>query len=121
MEELFKRIEEAYREALKNEIKANTVLLNENLGLVKEFWLAGANYPKMICGLEVRVTNELPDNVSFAVTRTAQTERDKLITETEKQVAQEFCYRIEQCGMDYGKVMSVLEELGNKYGVEKID
>lgn len=44
---------------------------------------------------------------------------DVTIGDILKYVAQDFCYEIEQCGLDYGKVMETLERLADKYGVEK--
>lgn len=118
MEELFKRIMEAHREALKNEINANIVLINENLGLVKEFCLAGANYPKMICGLEVKVTNELPDNVSFVVTEVAQTEREKLIEQTRKDILLELADEYDDWGEKRFSDYEAFREFAKKYGME---
>lgn len=84
MEEIFKRVLEARKEALKNQIAVNTILINEKLGIVKKFSFDNNILPPMICGMEVKVTDELPENVSFAITEVEQTERSKLIEETEK-------------------------------------
>ncbi len=45
-------------------------------------------------------------------------QRTKVSKKTARTVAQEFCFKIEQCGLDYGAVMKTLETLAEKYGVE---
>lgn len=85
MERFFNMVMEAKSEALKNQIKANTILINENLAKTLPFLFCGNLIPAMICGLEIKFTNDLPDNVSFAVTEAIRTEREKLIEETKQE------------------------------------
>lgn len=77
---------EAWREALKEGIRANTVLINKHFAKVNEFPFAfmdrSGSLPPMICGLEVHISNELPDGYDFAVLETPETEREKLIRQT---------------------------------------
>ena len=64
-------IREAHIKAMQEGIQANTVLLSEHFAKVNGFPFVSGNYfidiPPMICGLEVRVTNELPEKYDFAV------------------------------------------------------
>lgn len=70
--ELMKSIREAMDEATKEGIKANSIVINENMVKVKPF-LAQSGFmvhplPPMICGLNVYFdSKELPDGYSFAV------------------------------------------------------
>jgi hypothetical protein len=79
-------IREAWEKALKEGIKANTVMIDEHFAKVNNFHFVFINdvvrFPPMICGLEVRVSNELPDGYDFAVLETPETEREKLIRQT---------------------------------------
>lgn len=57
---------------MNEDIKANSIVINENMVRVPETWIRtpfGASMlPRMICGMNVYLTtNELPDNYSFAV------------------------------------------------------
>lgn len=88
MEEFIELINEAKKEAIKNSIKANVIIINENLVKTDAFCFPVDNsieyLPPMICGLEVKLTNdELPDNMAFAITN-GYTEREKLIEKVEK-------------------------------------
>ena len=64
---------EATKEALKDGIKANSIIINQNMCKVSETWFrdgfGGAQgIPPMICGLHAYFTkDELPDGYSFAV------------------------------------------------------
>ena len=88
--EATKRLEdfifEAWREAIKEGIRANTVLINKHFAKVNGFPFAfmgrSGSLPPMICGLEVHVTEELPDGYDFAVLEAPETEREKLIRQT---------------------------------------
>ena len=70
--ELMKSIHEAMDEAKKEGIKANSIVINENMVKVRPF-LAQSGimvhpYPPMICGLNVYFDSKnLPDGYSFAV------------------------------------------------------
>ena len=66
-------VKKACAEAMREGIKANAIVINENMVKVPEFGLRlptgdGIVMPAMICGLNVHFTKgELPDGYSFAV------------------------------------------------------
>ena len=65
-------VKKATAQAMNEGIKANSIVINENMVRVPDAWIRtplGARcLPKMICGLNVYLTtNELPENYSFAV------------------------------------------------------
>jgi len=64
-------IRQAEQEAWRQHIKANSVMLNRTIKLVREGYAAiGGSiqgYPPMICGLSAFLTDELPDDIAFAV------------------------------------------------------
>lgn len=91
---------EAYKKALKEGIKANTVIIDEHLAKVNAFDFvfgrAVMSLPPMICGLEVQVSDELPDGYDFAVLEVPETERERLIRKAKSEVAREICCKIEK-------------------------
>jgi hypothetical protein len=103
---------EAWRVALKEGIRANTVLINKHFAKVNEFPFAfmgrSGSLPPMICGLEVHISNELPDGYDFAVLETPETEREKLIRQTradtvkkmQEKLISAFCPDADYCGYD---------------------
>ena len=79
-------IKEAKEEAVKEGIKANRILINSNSRLMKinPFALMytpqmGCLYPPMICGLEVFLSLDMPEEFAFAITEAPKTERERLI------------------------------------------
>ena len=70
-------IRQARNEAYKQHIEANSIALNRDLRLVKEFICSFGggrgcsthveHIPPVICGMTAYLTSELPDNVAFAV------------------------------------------------------
>lgn len=71
-EELFSAVRRATAVAMHEGIKANSIMINDNMVKVPETWIKtplGARcLPRMICGLNVYVTTrELPDGYSFAI------------------------------------------------------
>ena len=54
-------IRQAEQEAWQQHIKANSVMLNRTIGGSIQ------GYPPMICGLSAFLTDELPDDIAFAV------------------------------------------------------
>ena len=75
-------IQKALIEAHKQRINANTVFLNSEIALVKRSYEKIGNtvqeFPPMICGLTCFLSDELPDNIPFAVCETsAKTEFEK--------------------------------------------
>lgn len=90
-----KMITEAYAEAIKRNIKANTIVINENLVEVKPFVIKYSNgfneLPPMICGLEAHFTDkELPDGYAFSILEAKCTEREALIKQTRENSVKEF-------------------------------
>lgn len=82
--DLYAEIEKAKIEAIKNNIKANSIIINTNLVEVPKLLLnmgvGCVELPPMICGLETHFTDkELPDEYNFAIMEAPQTEREKLI------------------------------------------
>lgn len=76
--ELINRINEAQALAYQQHIKANAIIINENFVSVPAKFVGNAEYPPMICGLEMHFTKaELPDNTMFAVCEVRETEREK--------------------------------------------
>lgn len=91
---------EAYAKALKEDIKANTVIIDEHFAKVNAFdFVFGRDVmslPPMICGLEVQVSDELPDGYSFAVLEVPETERERLIREAKSEAVREIIEEIEE-------------------------
>lgn len=71
----------ATKEAFRQGIEANTIVINKNMVKVQDFvcrdGLGGLRFvPQMICGLNVYLTaDELPDNYSFAVLESPRGDR----------------------------------------------
>lgn len=90
---------EAKAEALKEGIKANTVIIDEHFAKVNAFdfvWVRDVMHlPPMICGLEIQVSDELPDGYDFAVLEVPETERDRLVRKAKAEVAVEIFEEIE--------------------------
>ena len=95
---------EAKKLALKEQIKANTVLINESFAKVNGFhfcfFCSGLDLPPMICGLEVHVINELPEGYSFAVTEAPETERARICRQAKAEVVREIFEEIERTTKD---------------------
>jgi len=83
-EEILKRIKEAQNQAIKEHIQANTIFISERLARLKPFALILDNtlttriLPPMILGMEIKVTDELPEEYDFAITRVDETERERI-------------------------------------------
>lgn len=108
---------EAKAKALKEGIKANTVIIDEHFAKVNAFDFvfgrAVMSLPPMICGLEVQVSDELPDGYDFAVLEFPETERDRLVRKTRTEAIKEFAERlIKKCDAPHWCVwMSEIEDL----------
>ena len=63
---LYNHIMMAQREALIHDIRANVVAINDKLAFSKLRCIEGNEVP-MICGLKCVYTEELPDEMTFAV------------------------------------------------------
>lgn len=91
---------EARNKALKEGIKANTVIIDEHFAKVNAFdFVFGRDVmhlPPMICGLEVQISDELPDGYDFAVLEAPETERERLIRQAKSEAAREICCKIEE-------------------------
>jgi hypothetical protein len=71
---------EAQKEAIKNDIRANTVMISKKLAKVKGFvHIFGdggyGEFPPLICGLEAYVTDELPEEFAFGLLEAPYTQR----------------------------------------------
>lgn len=68
---LINYIQEAEQEALRQHIRANSVMLNRKIALVRQSYAAMnggvTEYPPMVCGLSAFLTDELPDDIAFVV------------------------------------------------------
>lgn len=65
-------IQQAQKEAWQQHIKANSILLNSKIKLVREGYTRIGNnvtlhHHPMVCGLSAFLTDELPDDIAFAV------------------------------------------------------
>ena len=92
-------IMEARKAALKEEIRANTVLIDETFAKVNDIhFLSGGDIlhiPPMICGLEVRLTDELPNGYNFALVEAPGTERERIVKQVKSEVTREIFEEIE--------------------------
>ena len=86
---------EAKKVAVKENIKANSIILNKKYVKTPHLFVGDGFLPPMVCGIEVYMTaDELPDNYSFALTEKAQTERERLIGKTKSDTAKEIFEKI---------------------------
>ena len=102
---------EAQAKALKEGIKANTVIIDEHFAKVNAFdFVFGRDVmhlPPMICGLEVQISDELPDGYDFAVLEAPETERERLIRRARAEAFEDFATRAKEkmqnlARMEYG-------------------
>lgn len=118
---------DAYKEAMKEHIKANTVIINKHFAKVNAhiFNFNGTvlNMPPMICGLEVRLSDELPEGYDFALCEAYETERERLIRNAKAEIAREIFEEIyEDCFDQFGYInYEALAELKKKYIGEQND
>lgn len=92
-------IYEAYQAALKEDIRANTVMISKRLAKVNRFscsFFANSynEFPPLICGLEAYVTDELPEEFAFGVVEAPTTQREAVYEDGRK-----FGYKV---GYDQG-------------------
>lgn len=87
-------IYEAYKVALHEDIRANTVMINKKIAKVNKFVSSAAGsyneFPPLICGLEAFVTDELPDEYAFGLVEAPKTQRDRIIEQTRRDAIKEF-------------------------------
>lgn len=118
-------IAEAKAKALKEGIKANTVIIDKHFAKVNAFDFvfgrAVMSLPPMICGLEIQVSDEFPDGYDFAVLEAPETERDRLVRKAKAEAAVKIFADVEvllkeTCERGYaGSVSDLLAELKKKY------
>lgn len=89
---------EARKTALKENIKANTVLIDKTFAKVNDIhFVVGRDIlhiPPMICGLEVHLTDELPDGYDFALVEAPETERERIVRQAKNETAQEIIHNL---------------------------
>ena len=116
---------DARQEAVKEGIKANTVIINKHFAKVNAHIFNGSvhDMPPMICGLEVRLSDELPEGYDFALCEAYETERERLIRNTKAEVAREIFSEIDRMCIDtFGNFNHrVFAELKMKYIGEQND
>lgn len=90
---------EGYKQAIKEGISANTVILNKKFAKVKPF---GFSYygnvmqmPPMIAGLEAVASDEMPDDFSFLILEADKKITDRFIRVIEDRTIKEFIKRFE--------------------------
>ncbi len=82
IEDIISRIREAQIEATKEGIRANTVFISEKLAKSKSFELAFGTglicrFPPMILGMDMRVTDDLPEEYDFTICEADETARER--------------------------------------------
>lgn len=86
-------IQQAFNEAIKNYIKANTILINRNLAYFPGVDVCISNHvrelPSMIMGLEAYFVNDLPEDCVFVICRKEKTAREQLEEEVRKEILTE--------------------------------
>jgi len=109
---LLEYLQQAEREAIKLHIKANCVMLNSTLELVSEDYVVIGgevrHYPPMICGLSAFLTDELPDDIAFAVFESSNLP----LTREEgvrKEAREEFLAELKE--MTFEEIASLLSEV----------
>ena len=102
IDNLIKSIVDARQEAIRNGIKANSILINTNMVKVIEQF---GSWPTMICGLNCHVTaDELPDGYSFAVVEKPEdpkTNADRIRAMSDEDLASWALYAAQTIGMRY--------------------
>ena len=87
---------EAYKKGIKEQIVANTILIDKHFAKTNRIIVGNVDIPPMICGLEIKVTEELPDGYSFALVEAPKTERESIIEKAKTEVAREIFEEIER-------------------------
>ncbi len=109
-------IHEARKKAIQEGIMANTVLIDKHWAKVNAFdTIFGCDLfslPPMICGLELRVSDELPEGYSLAVVEAKETERERIVRQAKTEVAREIFEEIENI---FGKHMLWYHFTQNQY------
>lgn len=81
-------IVEAQMAALKENIRANTVMISKRLAKVNRFVQvfpdSYAEFPPLICGLEAYVTDEMPEEFAFGLVEAPMTKREAVFEDGRK-------------------------------------
>lgn len=92
-------VAEARKVALQEQIKANTILIDEKFAKVNNLHFCWGrtimDLPPMICGLEIYLTDELPDGYNFALIEAPETERERIFRQAKSEAAKEIFEEIE--------------------------
>ena len=119
-DEFVKAVLQAKKEAYKEKIQANAIVINTNLVKIPSIFSHDGVLPPMICGLEIHVTeDELPDNYSFAIMQ-GSTERERLVAEARKETAKEILQTIKKA-KENGQIYyndAFMNTAQKAYGVE---
>ena len=96
--DLAKKIADAYNEALKNKIEANTVLINKKYAKTNHIICAGPgngyfDLPPMLCGLRVEFS-DLPEKFAFVIAKMNIKTADELREEVRKETAREILDKV---------------------------
>ena len=97
---IYEKILDAYKQAIREDIKANAIVINKNLVKVPSHWanIMGRyiEIPTMICGLECYfVEDELPDNYSFAILEANKTQLDRIKEQAQIDATKNFLFKVE--------------------------
>lgn len=108
--EFIEKIEESRKLAIKEGIEANAIFINPNMVKVPQLYLT-TNNPKSVistlplfCGLELHVTDYLPDNYTFAITQISSEREDiekKARTDTARKIIEEFEQKVKDLKEEY--------------------
>ena len=105
---------EARKTALKEQIIANTVIIDKTFAKVNDiYFVIGGDIlhiPPMICGLEVRLTDELPAGYDFALVEAPETEREKIIRTAKTEIASEIFEELEKWLGEYENCQVITSE-----------
>lgn len=101
---------EAYKKGIQEQIIANTILIDKHFAKTNRILVYNLDIPPMICGLEIKLTEELPDGYNFALVEALETERDRIIKNAKAEVAREIFEEIDKIRM--------IERAARKRGVE---
>lgn len=108
--EILKRFKEAQQEAIRNGIRANTIVISERLSKTKPFCVISPYgtmhaFPPMILGMEMRVFDDLPDEYDFAILQVQETETERIKQEIANKTKRMII------GGIIGKLESALQEI----------
>lgn len=114
---------EARKRAIAEGIIANTVIIDKSFAKVNSIHVVAGDgiftLPPMICGLEVKLSDELPDRYDFAILEAPETEREKLIRKTKNEVIDDIVKKLHT--MLPFKALSLIngEPIGNSFELGK--